>query len=92
MFTVTLYYRNVFLLFSDAPKKNQGGVKYYQHFRKDFIKPYGLAHAEESFQDTTLANRLKSFNREFLLRPHVGISEFSETIMENATYIRFRYL
>ena len=35
--------------FLDIPKKNQGGVNYYQHFRKDFIKPYGLAHSEESF-------------------------------------------
>lgn len=74
--------------FLDTPKKNQGGDNYYQHFRKDFIIPYGLAHARESFRDTTLANCLKSFNCEFLLRPHIGISEFSETMTENATYIK----
>ena len=72
----------------DTPKKNQGGVNYYQHLRKDFIKPYGLAHGEGSFKDTTLVNRLKSFNYEFFLRPHVGLSEFSETIIENTQYIK----
>ena len=72
----------------DTPKKNQGGVNYYQHFRKDFIRPYGLTHGEDSFKDTTLANRLKTFNCEFLLRPNVGISEFSETVLENAKYIK----
>ena len=25
----------------DTPKKNQGGINYYQHFQKD-LKPYGL--------------------------------------------------
>ena len=72
----------------DTPKKNQGGVNFYQHFRKDYVRPYGLTHAEDSFQDTTVANRLKSFNCEFLLRPNVGISEFSETVLENAKYIK----
>ena len=74
--------------FLDTPKKNQGGLNYYQHFRKDFIKPYGLAHSGDSFKDTTLVNRLKSFNCEFFLRPHIGLSEFSETVLENSKYIR----
>ena len=74
--------------FLDTPKKSQGGVNYYQHFRKDCIKPYGLAHSGDSFKDTTLVNRLKSFNCEFFLRPHIGLSEFSETVLENSKYIR----
>ena len=52
------------------------------------MRPYGLVHPEDSFQDTTIANRLKFFNCEFLLRPNVGISEFSETVLENAKYIK----
>lgn len=72
----------------DTPEKNQGGLKYYRHFRKDFIKPYGLAHTGDSFKDTTLANRLKSFNCEFFLQPHVGLSESSETVVENSKYVR----
>ena len=74
--------------FSDTPQKNQGGVNYFQHFQKDFIKPYGLAHSDDSFKDTTLVNRLKPFNCEFLLRPHIGHSEFSETVVENSKYVR----
>ena len=31
--------------FLDTPKKNQGGVNNYQHFRKDFVYSYGLAHS-----------------------------------------------
>ena len=72
----------------DTPKKDQDGVNYYQHFRKDYIKPYGLAYGEDSFKDTTLVNRLKSFNCKFFLRPHVGLSEFSETIIEKARHIK----
>lgn len=67
----------------DSPKKNQGGVNYYQHFRKDFIKPHGLAHGKDSFKDTTLVNRLKSFNWKFFHRPHAELSEF-----ENAKYVK----
>ena len=31
---------------------------------------------------------MKAFNCELLLRPIVGISEFSETVLENAKYIK----
>ena len=71
----------------DTPKKNDGGVNFYQHFRKDFIRPYGLAHSEDAFHDATIARRLKTINCEFLLRCgryiRIAISEFSETIIEN---------
>ena len=76
------------LLLFRHTQKNQGGVNYYQHFRKDFIKSYGLAHSGDSFKDTTLVNRLKSFNCEFFLRPHIGLSEFSETVLENSKHVR----
>ena len=47
-----------------------------------------VGRCRREFPNTPLANRLKSFNCGFLLRPHVEISEFSETIMENAKYIK----
>ena len=68
-------------------KKNEGGVGYYQHFRKDFIRPYGLAHNNHTFQDATLARRLKSINCKFMVRPHIAMSELSETMTKNWKYI-----
>ena len=68
-------------------KKNEGGVGYYQHFRKDFIRPYGLAHNNHTFQDATLARRLKSINCEFMVRPHIAMSELSETMTKDWKYI-----
>ena len=70
----------------DTPKNN-GGVNFYQRFCKDFIRPYGLVHSDDAFHDVTLAKCLKSINCEFMLRPHIGISEFSETIIENWKYV-----
>ena len=68
-------------------KKNEGGVAYYQHFRKYFIRPYGLALNNETFQDTTLARRWKSINCEFMVHPHIAMSELSKTMTENWKYI-----
>ena len=76
------------LFYLDTPRKSQTGVNYYQHFRKYFIRPYGLAHTEDGFKDSTIAKRLKAFTCEFLVRPNIDISEFSKTILENAKYIR----
>lgn len=53
------------------------------NFIKHFIRPYELLHFAESIADTTLGNRLKTINCEFMLRPHVGFSEISETVTEN---------
>ena len=63
------------------------GVKYFYHFRKDFINPYGLAHSIDTYSDNKLAVRLKRFNREFLVRPSVGLSEFADRVLKNADYI-----
>ena len=82
----TYIYDHCFLCYRYA-KEKYGGVNFYQHFRKDFIRPYGLAHSEDAFHDATIARRLKTINCEFLLRPHIAISEFSETIIENWKYI-----
>ena len=63
------------------------GVKYFYHFRKDFINPYGLAHSIDTYSDNKLAVRLKRFNREFLVRPSVGLSEFADRVLKNVDYI-----
>ena len=59
----------------------------FNHFRKDFIRPYGLAHDQFSFHATTLSRRLNNVNCEFFLRPQVGISEFAETVPINLKYV-----
>ena len=74
-------------LILDTPKKTENSVSYFNHFRKDFIRPYGLAHDAQSFDEATLTRRLNNFNCEFFTRPQVAISEFAETFSTNLTYM-----
>ena len=69
----------MFFYVIDTPKKKKK--------KKCKIRPYGLAHTDDSFYDATLAKRLKTINCEFMLRPHIGIPEFSERITENWKYV-----
>ena len=57
------------------------------HFRKDFIRPCGLAHDGNYCEDPTLSRRLNKWNCEFYLRPQVGISESTQTFSENTKYL-----
>ena len=77
----------ILLLILDTPKKKEDSVTYFNHFRKDFIRPYGLAHDAMSFEDSTLKRRLNSINCEFYLRPQIAISEFAETVSANLKYM-----
>ena len=74
-------------LILDTPKKKEDSVAYFNHFRKDFIWPYGLAHDAQSFDAVTLNRRLNNFNCEFFIRPQFTISEFAETLSANLKYI-----
>ena len=74
----------IFFLVEYTPTK---GVKYFYHFRKDFINPYGLANNLDSFTNTKLAPHLKRFNCEFLVRLTIALTEFANTILKNANYI-----
>ena len=74
-------------LILDTPKKKEDSVGYFNHFRKDFIRPYGLAHDVQSFDEVTLTRTLNNFNCEFFTRPQIAISEFAETISANLKYI-----
>ena len=76
-------------LILDTPKKTENSVSYFNHFRKDFIRPYGLAHDAQSFDEATLTRRLNNFNCEFFTRPQVAVSEFAETFSTNLTYMEF---
>ena len=75
-------------IISNTPrKKEDNGVSFFKHFRKDFIRPYGLAHNETAFDAATFSRRLNNVNCEFYLRPQIAISEFAETIPVNLKYI-----
>ena len=72
----------------DTPRKREdSGVSFFNHFRKDFIRPYGLAHNENTFDPATLSRRSNNINCEFYLRPQIAISEFAETIPANLQYV-----
>ena len=74
-------------LILDTPKKKKDSVAYFNHFRKDFIRPYGLVHHAQIFDAVTLSQRLNNFNCEFFIRPQIAISEFAETLSANLKYI-----
>ena len=62
-------------------------MQFFNHFRKDFIRPYGLAHDENSFEHKILMRRLNSWNYKFYLHPQIAISEFTQTISQNVKYL-----
>lgn len=63
------------------------GVKYYYHFRKDFLPPYGIGHNQTSFSDEQMQAHLSQINCEFLTRPWIAVSEFSDTVLSNMVYL-----
>ena len=81
----------ILLLILDTPKKKEDSVTFFNHFRKDFIRPYGLAYDAMSFEDSTLKQRLNNINCEFYLRPQIAISEFAETVYANLKYMENNY-
>ena len=70
----------------DTPrKKEESGVSFFNHFRKDFTRPYGLGYNETAFDPPS--RRLNNINCEFYLRPQIPISEFAETVPANLQYV-----
>ncbi|CAK8685690.1 unnamed protein product [Clavelina lepadiformis] len=70
---------------------NAGKVNFFQHFLKDFLRPYGLATTEASGTPEDFSNKLKSYSCEWLCRPGIAftadkpfekLSEEFETIMD----------
>ena len=68
--------------------KKDVGENFFNHFRKDFIRPYGLAHDESSFHPATLSCRLNNINWEFVLRTQIATWEFTETVPVNLKYVK----
>ena len=90
IFKLLFYKCSNFSLFHilDTPKnKEDNSVSCLNHFREDFVKPYGLAHDAVTYDDATLPRRLNTYNSKFYLRSQCGISEFSETLLENIAYL-----
>ena len=69
-------------------KKYENSVGFYNHFRKDFIQPYGLAHDQNSCGKSTFCDRLTTINYGFYVRPQIAIWEFAETVLVNLHYVK----
>ena len=85
------YFKKIFFkesFIDSAPSKSPTeGIKYFFHFRKNFINPYGPAHDASPFTDQQIGARLSQMNCEFLTRPNIAISEFSHTFLANMEYL-----
>ena len=51
------------------------------------MKSYGLAHDADNFSDDSFHWRINTINSEYVVRPQVAISEFTDTILANAEYL-----
>ena len=56
------------------------GVGFFEHFPKNFIRPYGGT--EEPITDDMVNKRVKFYNCEMLKRPRVAMSELAQTTTE----------
>ena len=63
-----------------SPRKAKG-VLYFNHYPKNFLRPYGRAEAFP--QESVTLSRLKPEGCEWLRRPHVAVSELSSTLNDN---------
>ena len=66
-------------------KERRKWCAFFNHFRKDFIRPCCLVHNETAFNPAS--RRLNNINCEFYLRPQIVISEFAETVLANLQYV-----
>ena len=74
-------------LILDTPKKKEDLVPYFNHFRNEFIRPYGLSYDAKSFNAARLSQRLNNFNCHIFIGPQIAISEFAEALSANLKYI-----
>ncbi len=58
-----------------------GGVQWWQQCARSFITPYGRA--DEAPEPAKIFKRLQPFTCEWLQRPDVALSEYSDTITSN---------
>ena len=68
--------------FSPQKSANKSvGVQWWQQFARSFITPYGRA--DEAPEPSKIFRRLQPFTCEWLTRPDVALSEYSDTITSN---------
>ena len=65
---------------SKSPSKSKG-VGLFNHFPKNFLRPYGRA--EDPPSSTTVFRWTNALNCELLVRPNIFFSELSETVSGN---------
>lgn len=63
-----------------SPMKHQG-VQWWQQCIRNFITPYGAA--QKMPPPEKIIDRLQPFTCEWLTRPHIALSEYSDTIISN---------
>ena len=66
-------------------KSENAAVKYFYHFQKDFIKPYGLAHDIHNFSGGRFHQKISKINCEYVVRPQVATA-FAESVLRNVEY------
>jgi len=59
-------------------------VQYFNHFPKDFLRPYGPATEDGATTKEMIHKRLRTMNCEWLCRPSVAASELSDSISHNS--------
>ena len=64
-----------------ASKSPAKGISYYNHFPKNFLKPYG--DADDMLTSKTIKRRLNSAKCEWLICLEVAASEMADTIAAN---------
>ena len=67
-----------------ANPTSPGGTKFFNHFPSNFLHPYGLAGPAPDHQ--TLQRRINPCC-EWLKRPHIAMSEFAATMVENFNFL-----
>jgi len=59
-------------------------VQYFNHFPKDFLRPYGPATEDGATTKEMIHKRLRTINCEWLCRPSMAASELSDSICHNS--------
>ena len=85
-FTVSEY-NNTCFLDSTPNKSSSQGIKYFYHFRKDFLPPYEIAHDYQSFSNEKMKVRIGAISCEFITQPWIGVSEFADTMVTNGKFL-----
>ena len=70
---------------TSATPATPGGTRYFNHFPSNFLRPYGLAGSAPDHN--TLQRRINPVCCEWLKRPHIAMSEFAATIVDNFNWL-----